>query len=284
MKRHQQHWGEFNNCDFQDEATKAKRIEEDQQIMLEKDEHGELKILLTDLIFEEKLQMKKIKSKDEKLNQIVSFRRKKDILQEIIDMSKEDQYNFQHLLPIIRDSLNLLPTEIPIQRQSRHNPLLNKMSITSQSSFTAGKPKDIKKINKTCVRLALRKSICGLASLHFHDANQSAINMLTDSVEHFYKSLMESIVTVLTNEDRDTATDIDVLTFEKAYFALTGESSTSFFNYFKTQSIKHAETVTIFNDKLSELRNIVVSAQSSNVPQNNFYLKQEIKNEMEDYE
>jgi hypothetical protein len=56
--------------------------------------------------------------------------------------------------------------------------------------------------------------------------------MLIDATEQFYKSLVESIVNVL-EADRETETEIDLDTFEKAYFNVTNESFLAFLSYFK---------------------------------------------------
>jgi hypothetical protein len=101
---------------------------------------------------------------------------------------------------------------------------------------------------------------------------------------------MDSIVNVLTNDDRDTETDIDVLTVEKAYFNLTSESSTVFINYFKNEIYnRHQKTASEFTEKVSELKNIVDSQYNLNEFQNSdfpshFYMKEEIKQEFDDYD
>lgn len=111
--------------------------------------------------------------------------------------------------------------------------------------------------------------------------------MFTDAVDHFYKSLMESIVTILTNDDRETETDIDILTFERAFFAMTGDSATVFFNYFKKEiHDKHQQTVSSFTSKISELKTIVDQTMSIQQPDfyHNIFVKDEIKQEYDDYE
>lgn len=190
-------------------------------------------------------------------------------------------------MPMLKETIDVIPAHIPT---ARHNDKFNKICFIppTKTSFTTGKPKEIQKVNKTCAKLALKKSICGLTSLtDYTETTQSALTMFTDAVDHFYKSLMESIVDRLTNEDRETETDVDLLTFERAYFAVTGDSTLTFFNYFKTEiHDKHQETVSNFTEKVSELRSVIESRESvlCDVHQPDFfYLKEEIKQEFDDY-
>lgn len=209
------------------------------------------------------------------------------MIEELINTSMTDQYGFSQVLPALRESLEAIPTEIPIQ----YNDKFNKLCFIPPNSteFTAGKPKEIQKVNKNCVGKALKKSICGLARLtDYTDTTDSALTMFTDAVDHYLKSLMEAIITVLTNDDRETETDVDLMTFERAYFALTGDSATIFFNYFKKEiHDKHHETVSEFTQKVSELKNICELHQPA-MQQPDFYqsffVKEEIKQEYDDYE
>ena len=213
------------------------------------------------------------------------------MIQKLINNSYSDQYGFQQLVPTLKESIEVIPSHIPT---TKHNDKFNKLCFIPPvpTNFTTGKPKEIQKVNKTCVQLALKKSICGLARItDYTDISESALTMFTDAVDHFYKSLMESIVTVLTNDDRETETDVDLLTFERAYFAMTGDSATVFFNYFKNEiQDKHQQTVSSFSSKISELKNIVESHQMmiSEMHQPDFYhnlfVKDEIKQEFDDYE
>ncbi|CRK99725.1 CLUMA_CG013041, isoform A [Clunio marinus] len=213
------------------------------------------------------------------------------MIQELIDTSISDQYNFQQLVPTLKESLDAIPKQISTPK---YNDKFNKLCFIPPipSNFTSGKRKEIHKVNKTCVQLALKKSICGLTRLtDYTDISESSLTMFADSVDHFFKSLMESIVTILSNDDRETETDVDLMTFERAYFALTGESSTCFFNYFKKEIFdKHQQTVGNFTQKVSELRNIVESHQSmmNEIHQPDFYqgffVKEEVKQEFDDYE
>lgn len=212
------------------------------------------------------------------------------MIHELIETSISDQYGFQQLVPTIKESIEAIPSHIPT---ARHNDKFNKIGFIPPvpTNFTTGKPKEIQKVNKTCVDLALKKSICGLARItDYTSISQSALTMFNDAVDHFFKSLMESIVTVLINDDRETETDIDLLTFERAFFALTGDSATTFFNYFKKEiHDKHQQTVANFTHKVSELKTIVDSHQSIiNEMQPDFYqsffVKEEVKQEFDDFE
>jgi len=244
MKR--QLWGEF--LETLDEATMAKQIEIDQDIMMDK--RGELKILHSSVFFEPKETHIKLISKNQIVNQIIGLKQKEEMIQDIIETSQTDPLSFQQLVPTLKESLEAIPTQIPTPNYSDK---FNKLCFIPpvSTNFTSGKPKEVQKVNKTCVQLSLKKSICGLARLtDYTEITESALTMFTDSVDHFFKSLMEAIVTVLTNDDRETETDVDIMTFERAYFALTGDSSTVFFNYFKKEiHDKHQQTVANFSNK-----------------------------------
>lgn len=302
MKR--QLWGELS--EQPDEATMAKQIEIDQDIMIDKRGlfgkyfcfsspkikfPGELKILHSSVFFEPKEIHIKLLSRNQSVNQIIGLKQKQEMLDELIETSVSDQYQFQQLVPTLKESLEAIPTHIPTPK---HNDKFNKLCFIPPipTNFTTGKPKEVQKVNKTCVQLALKKSICGLTRItDYSEVSESALTMFTDAVDHFFKSLMESIVTVLTNEDRETETDVDLMTFERAYFALTSESSTTFFNYFKKDiHDKHQQTVASFANKISELKSIVDSQQSliNEMQQPDFYqgffVKEEIKQEeFDDY-
>lgn len=84
-------------------------------------------------------------------------------------------------------------------------------------------------------------------------------------------------------------TDLDLLTFERAFFALTGDSATVFFNYFKKEiHDKHKHAVESFSNKVSELKTIVDQSIINEMQQPDFYqsffVKEEIKQEFDDYE
>lgn len=219
------------------------------------------------------------------------MKQKREMLQELIETSQADQYSFQQIVPTLKESLEAIPSSIPTPRL---NDKFNKISFIPPvfGSVATGKQKEIQKVNKTCVQLALKKSICGLTRLtDYTETSESALTMFTDAVDHFFKSMMESIVTVLTNDDRETETDVDMMTFERAYFALTGESTTIFLNYFKKVHDKHQQTVSSFSSKVSELKTIVDSHQSLMINEmqqpdfyQGFFVKEEIKQEFEDYE
>lgn len=213
------------------------------------------------------------------------------MLQELIDSSHSDQYGgFQQLVPTLKESLEAIPTHIPT---AKHSDKFNKICFIPPipTNFTTGRPKEIQKVNKTCVQLALKKSICGMTRItDFTHVTEQTLTMFTDAVDHYFKSLMESIVTVLENDDRPTETDVDLLTFERAYFSLTGDSATIFFNYFKKEiHDKHQQTASSFIDKVTELKTIVDNHQSmiNEMQQPDFYqsffVKEEIKQEFDDY-
>lgn len=244
------------------------------------------------MFFEPKETHIKLLSKNQTVNQIIGLKQKQEMLQELIDTAHSDQESFHHLVPTLKESIEAIPSNIPTEN---HNDKFNKICFIppASTSFTIGKPKEIQKVNKTCVQLALKKSICGLARItDYMEISESALTMFTDAVDHFYKSLMESIVTILTNDDRETETDVDLLTFERAFFSLTGDSATIFFNYFKKDiHDKHQQTVSAFTSKISELKTIVDSHQSMMLNEmaqpdfyQSFFVKEEIKQEFDDFE
>lgn len=250
-----------------------------------------MKILHSSVFFEPKETHIKLLSKNQTVNQIIGLKHKQKMIDELIETSISDKYGFQNLVPTLKESITTIPSQIPT---SRHNDKFNKICFIPPvpTNFTTGKPKEIQKVNKACVELALNKSICGLTRItDYTDISQSALTMFKDAVDHYFKSLMESIVTVLVNDDRETETEVDLLTFERAFFALTGDSATTFLNYFKKEiHDKHQQTVSNFTSKVSELKNIVDSHQSiiSEMQQPDFYqsffVKEEIKQEFDDYE
>jgi hypothetical protein len=281
-------WGEFK--EKQDDEELAKKLELDRQIIFEK--RSELKILHSSVYFEPKENRIQLNHKNPAVNQIVGLKQKQELIQELIETSQNDIYTFQQILPGLNSTLESFPTKIVTPKV---NDKLNCFISTIRSDFTTGKPKNVQKVNKKCVDLALRKSICGLLRItDFTEITESALQLLTDSVDHFYKSLMESVVNVLTFDDRDTETDIDIMTFEKAYFNLMSESSTVFLNYFKNEIYgKHHQTASEFTDKVAELKNIVDThhnllineIQHSDYSSNSqFYIKEEVKQEYDEYD
>ena len=283
MKR--TYWGEFTEKP-QNEEELAKKLELDKQVMFEK--RSELKILHSSVYFEPKENRIKLQHKNSTVNQIVGLKQKQELIEELIDTSQNDQFTFQQIVPTLQTTLDVFPNRISAPKTLN---TLNCFISTVSSEFTHGKPKDIPKVNKKCAEMALKKSICGLVRINdFTEIKDSALQLLADSTEYFYKALMDSIVNVLTNDDRDTETEIDVLTFEKAYFNLTSESSAVFINYFKNEIYnRHQKTASEFTDKVSELKNIVDSQYNLNEFQHadfpsHFYMKEEIKQEFDDYD
>lgn len=304
MKR--QLWGEFSST-VDDADSLAKQNEIDQEIMDNKRGErtitkqilriptnflcnsilGDLKILKSSVFFESKEKHIKLLSRNDAVNQIVGLKQRTTMIQELIDGAAND-HNFTSLLPTLKETLDSIPRNITTPN---YNDKFNKICFIPpvKNDFTLGKPKNVQKVNKTCVQHALRKSICGLTCLtDYTNVTESALTMFMDAVHIYLKSLTESIVTILTNEDREAETEVDLVTFERAYFALTGESTTTFFNYFKREiQDKHNRTVNEFHDKVDELKNIVESQHqtifSDDFYQHNFFIKEEIKQE-EDYD
>lgn len=281
MKRN--HWGEIQE---EKDEEKLERINEyDNKILFEK--RSEIKILKSSVFLEDKQSTIKIKIHKNSVNSIVGLKQKEELIQQLIDSSQFNS-NFHQMVPTLKEVLPIL------NNYKVTPPKYNSFISSSSSDFLRGKQvKPIPKINKACVDLAMRKSICGLVRMDFTDITSSALTLLTDTLDHFYKSLMEEIVNVITNENRETETDIDLLTFEKAYFHLMNDSSTSLLlNYATHVFNKHKQAATDLNEKVSELKSIVDSHQSifndmnSSEFSSHFFVKQEqdIKQEIEDYE
>lgn len=284
MKR--KHWGEISSFANHEQLTQT--VQEDQKIIFDK--RSELKILHSSVFLEDKHRNISLIHRNSSINAIVGIKQKQELIQELIEASQYNLLNFQQMLPTLRETLPILSQNFSIPRP-------NCFITTSKSDFIAGKPKQVPKINKNCVEQALKKSICGLVRItDFTDIQTSALTLLTDCVDHFYKSMMESIVNVFTNENRETETDVDILTFEKAYFKLTNESSTTLLlNYANSIYNKHHQTLTEFSEKVEELKGIVETSHQGEVGifneinssdfSSHFFVKQEdIKQEIDDYE
>lgn len=108
--------------------------------------------------------------------------------------------------------------------------------------FSRGTPVNVPTITKPVVVAALRKSISGLLRLKgfngiyiqcvkmcryifkyifFLECNESALVMLMDGVDEFFKCLLESVNNVLLNENRDV---IVSNSFQNRYFFLNSLS------------------------------------------------------------
>jgi hypothetical protein len=154
MKRN--YWGEFTEK-AQDEEELAKKLELDKQVMFEK--RSELKILHSSVYFEPKEHRIKLQHKNTAVNQIVGLKQKQELIEELIDTSQNDQYTFQQIVPTLQTTLDVFPQKISPPKTLNS---LNCFISTVSSEFTHGKPKDVPKINKKCVEMALKKSICGI--------------------------------------------------------------------------------------------------------------------------
>lgn len=280
MKRN--HWGEIKE---EKDEEKLERINDyDNKIIFEK--RSEIKILKSSVFLEDRSSTQFIKiHKNSSVNAIVGLKQKEELLQQLIDTSQCNTMSFHQMVPTLKEVLPVLNS------YQVTPPKYNCFISSSQSDFVKGKQlKQIPKINKACVSLAMRKSICGLLRIDFTEVNNSALTLLTDTLDHFYKSLMEEIVNVITNENREAETDINLLTFEKAYFHLMNDSSASLLlNYASSVFNKHKQTALDLNEKVVELKSIVDSHQSifnESEFSSHFFVKQEqdIKQEMDDYE
>jgi hypothetical protein len=283
MKR--KHWGDISPV--LNEEKLAQTVQDDQKIIYDK--RSELKILHSSVFLEDKHRNVSLVHRNSSVNAIVGIKQKQELIQELIDASQYNTSSFQQMLPTLRETL-------PVLSQNFSIPRLNCFITSSKSDFIAGKPKQVPKINKTCVEQALKKSICGLVRItDFTDIQTSALTLLADSVDHFYKSMMEAVVNILANENLEAETDVDILTFEKSYFQLTNEtSSVLLLKYANSIYSKHQQTLTEFSEKVGQLKNIVETSNhseggiynemSSSDFSSHFIVKQEdIKQEIDDF-
>lgn len=283
MKR--KHWGDLPKDNDEEKLARINDI--DKKIIIDK--RSELKILHSSVFLEQSKNETRCEIKNPEVNAIIGIKQKQELIQELIDTSNYNSLNFQQMLPTLKETLPIL-SSCPLRLKTpRYNCFL---PSSSQSDFARGKPKQIPKINKECVEIAMKKSICGLVRVHggFTSITTSALTLFTDVLSQFYKSLIEEIVNVMTNENRESDTEVDVLCFERAYFQLMNDSSASLLlNYATNIFNKHKETALEFNEKVDELKSIVESHQglfnemSSAFPAN-FFVKQEseIKQEIEE--
>lgn len=126
---------------------------------------------------------------------------------------------------------------------------------TDDTDFSQGKPKDYPtRLSKVSVTQATRKSVCGLLKVAgFCEANESALICYQDAVDHFYKCFMEKIRETLTNTNQDTATEIDILTLDKAYSTMTGKNLTQLHNHIKNDIyVKNRQEVKQFKESMNE--------------------------------
>lgn len=160
-----------------------------------------------------------------------------------------------------------------------------------ESDFVRGVPKKSMKIAKPAVEVGLRKCISGLLRVAgFTETNESALVMMVDALDQFYKLLLENTRSVLLNEEREEENKIDILTLEKGYFGLTKQSLTSLHNYYKHENIHRNKTeITEFKetfqeyDKLLQENNMVFQQQQQQQQDANNYIDLPTTIKEEDY-
>ncbi|KAJ6643439.1 hypothetical protein Bhyg_08400 [Pseudolycoriella hygida] len=119
-----------------------------------------------------------------------------------------------------------------------------------ETEFTKGLPISVPKISKPVVMEAIRTSLCGLVRIRgFNDSTDSALQMFTDGVDEFFKCFMDSINSVLTNENQDRNKTLTIATLEKA-FNQNNSSLTTLHNYYKNEIIARNK------NEIDELKNV----------------------------
>ncbi|XP_055911748.1 uncharacterized protein LOC129945840 [Eupeodes corollae] len=134
----------------------------------------------------------------------------------------------------------------------------------NQTDFTRGEPKEYPQINKPVCKESLRKAICGqLCIAGFTDTAESALVLFTDALEEFIRNFILQIKDIQCNEHADRQSSIDILTLERAYYALTSTSLTAIHNYFKNNLIaRNRSEIREFRGVLQEYDKLMKESQS----------------------
>lgn len=134
----------------------------------------------------------------------------------------------------------------------------------NETDFTRGVAKEYPQINKQVCKASLRKAICGqLCIAGFTDTAESALVLFTDALEEFIRNFMFQIKDIQTNEYKDKQSSVDILTLERAYYALTSTSLTAIHNYFKNNLIaRNRSEIQEFRGVLQEYDKLMKESQS----------------------
>lgn len=134
----------------------------------------------------------------------------------------------------------------------------------NQTDFTRGVPKEYPQINKQVCKESLRKAICGqLCIAGFTDTAETALVLFTDAIEEFIRNFILQIKDIQINEHEENKSSIDILTLERAYYALTSTSLTAIHNYFKNNLIARNRTeIREFRGVLQEYDKLMKESQS----------------------
>lgn len=176
--------------------------------------------------------------------------------------------------------------------------LLNEQKFTKpfwfvrpkETKFTRGDFQPIPKISKPIVELCIRKSLCGLLKMcDYFESHESALILFQDSVDLFYKSLMENLnETLLFHQpDPNTASSsstepipndrnrkLNIAILGKAYYSMTSESLLNLHNYYKNSIVnKNAEEIDEFNEIFQEYKKL--QQESQNLHRSATFMKDE---------
>lgn len=87
--------------------------------------------------------------------------------------------------------------------------------------------------------------------------------MFVDSVDEFYKSLMESVNLIVVSQRRDRRKLLDIATLEKGYHSMTSFSLTSLHNYYKNEIVsRNRAEIKEFNDMFEEYDKLKQESQN----------------------
>lgn len=129
----------------------------------------------------------------------------------------------------------------------------------SNSDFVQGLSSKKKlEFNKTSLKQALRKSVCGLIkSSGYTDANETTITMMTDLADNFYRNLLLNLEHVMqTKVEPSRSVNVDDL--EKCYHQMTGKSLLHIHNHIKNDIYaKNRQEVTQFKSSLNEYNKLL---------------------------
>lgn len=131
--------------------------------------------------------------------------------------------------------------------------------------FAKGLPQSYPKLNPEVCRASIRKAVCGQLSVAgFTDIAESALVLFTDAIEEFVRNLMLHLKEVHDNDaQRETQTEVEVQSLEKAYYALTNSSLTQVHNFYKHQLVaRNRAEISEFNGVMQEYDKLMKESQN----------------------
>lgn len=106
------------------------------------------------------------------------------------------------------------------------------------------------------------------------ESSSSTLTLLTDAVEEYIQSLLQSIKHAQTLSSKDKSNILDIETMEKGYFAVAHNSLLSLHDYFQTEVVgRNVAEIDEFKDMCNEYDKL--RKESQNLQE--FGLKEEIE-------